>query len=159
MRNPIGAYWSGFGAGVAKFIEIAAGAGLGFKALYALVAALAGLAILIANTAWSLKLTALGALIVGACFSAWRSHRQESIHSIRINNEGFVTLKNHRRQEIPGVLEKGSWTTRWITIVPVGRFDRWRPQRLLVCASRNSASDYRQLLRFLRFHSGIQDEK
>ncbi len=51
-----------------NFIELEAGAGTWFKILYFLVALLAVLAILTANTGWFIKLTVLGALFLSAVF-------------------------------------------------------------------------------------------
>jgi hypothetical protein len=133
-----------------KFIELQAGVDSWFKILYFLVALLAALAILTANTTWSIKLTALGALFLFFCFSSWQMYHQKSIRQLRIYSNGSVTLISRTSQEFPGILESDNWTTRWVSIVPVGRFDRWRTQRLLVCASRNNASDYRQLIKRLR---------
>lgn len=133
-----------------KFIELEAGVDAWFKILYFFVAVLAVLAIVSAPTAGLIKLTTLGTLFLFFCFSGWQMVHQKSIRQLRIYGNGTVTLISRTREEFPGILEGDSWTTRWISIVPVGRFDRWRTQRLLVCASRNHASDYRQMLKCLR---------
>jgi len=133
-----------------KFIELNAGVDSWFKTLYSLVAVLAVLAILTVHTPWSIKLTALGALFIFCCFSSWQIHRQKTISQLRIYSSGAVTLISRTRQEFPGILESDSWSTRWVSIVPVGRFDRWGTHRLLVCARANNASDYRQLIKRLR---------
>jgi hypothetical protein len=133
-----------------KFIELQAGIDSWFKILYFCVALLATLAILTANTAWPIKLTALGALFLFLCISGWQMHHQKIIRQLRIHSNGTVTLTSSSGQEFPGILESNNWTTRWVSIVPVGRFDRWGTQRLLVCASRNSTFDYRQLIKRLR---------
>jgi len=150
MRWLIVASWNGSGMGSDKFIELQAGVDSRSKILYFFVALLAALAILTANTAGSVKLTALGALFLFLCFSSWQMHHQKSIRQLRIYSNGTVTLISRTGQEFPGILESDSWTTRWFSIVPVGRFDRWRTQRVLVYASRNNASDYRQLIKRLR---------
>jgi hypothetical protein len=137
-----------------KFIELEAGVDTWFKLLYYFAALLAVLAILTANTGWFIKLTALGALFLFCCFSNWQIHQQKSIRQLRIYSDCTVTLIGRAGQEFPGILESGNWTTRWISVVPVGRFDRWGTPRLLVCASRNHASDYRQLIKKLRLGAG-----
>jgi hypothetical protein len=137
-----------------NFIELEAGAGTWFKILYFLVALLAVLAILTANTGWFIKLTVLGTLFLFYCFSNWQIRQQKSIRQLRIYSNCTVTLIGRTGQEFPGILERDNWTTRWISVVPVGRFDRWGTQRLLVCASRNHASDYRQLIKKLRLGTG-----
>lgn len=139
-----------------KFIELDTGVDSWFKTLYFFVALLAVLAILTANTAGSIKFTALGALFLFLCFTSWQMYLQQSIRQLRIYSNGTVTLINCARQEFPGNLKGENWTTRWVSIVTVGRFDRRGNQRLLVCASRSSASDYRQLLKSLRL-GGTRD--
>ena len=153
MRWFIEASWNESGMGSDKFIELEAGVDSWFKTAYFVVALLAVLAILTADTAWSIKLTALGALLLFFCFFSWQMYHHKAIRQLRIYSNGTVTLISRTRQEFPGILENNNWTTRWISIVPVGRFDRWRTQRLLVCASRNNASVYRQLLKRLRLDS------
>ncbi len=154
MQWIIAASWNEFGMGLDKFIELNAGGDSWFKTLYSLVALLAVLAILIVHTPWSIKLTALGALFIFCSFSSWQIHQQKTIRQLRIYSNGAVSLISRTRQEFPGILEGDSWTTRWVSIVPVGRFDRWRTHRLLVCARANNASDYRQLIKRLRLDSG-----
>ena len=148
--------WSGFGTGVNKFIELETGVDSWFKVLYIFVTLLAILAILTANTTWAIKLTALATLFFFFCFASWQMCHQKSIRQVRIYSNGTVTLISRTRQEFPGILEGDNWTTRRVSIVPVGRFDRWGTQRLIVCAGRNNASDYRQLLIRLRL-AGIRD--
>lgn len=133
-----------------KFIELEAGVDSRFKVLWLLVAVLSVLAIFIANTSWPIKLMTLGALALFCCFSGWQMHHRNGIRRLRIYRNGTVTLISRSGLEFPGILESDSWTSRWISVVPVGRFDHWRTQRLLVCASRNHATDYRQLLKSLR---------
>ena len=137
-----------------KFIELEAGVDTWFKLFYYLVVLLAVVAILTANTGWFIKLTVLGALFLYYCFLNWQIRQQKSIRQLRIYSNCTVTLIDRTGQEFPGILESGNWTTRWISVVPVGRFDRWGTQRLLVCASRNHTSDYRQLIKKLRLGAG-----
>jgi len=154
MQWIIVASWNEFGMGLDKFIELNAGVDSWFKTLYSLVVLLAVLAILTVHTPWPIRLTVLGALLLFCCFSSWQIHRQKTIRQLRIYSNGAVTLISRTRQEFPGILESESWTTRWVSIVPVGRFDRWRTHRLLVCARANNVSDYRRLIKRLRLGSG-----
>jgi hypothetical protein len=140
--------------GLDKFLELEAGVDSWFKTLYFFVTLLAVLALLIATTTWPIKLAVLGALFLFCSFSSWQIHQQKTIRQLRIYSNGAVTLISRTRQEFPGILEGDSWTTRWVSIVPVGRFDRWRTHRLLVCARANNASDYRRLIKRLRLDSG-----
>ena len=137
-----------------KFFELEAGIDTRFKAFYFIVAVLAVLAILTANTGWFIKLAVLGALFLFCCFFNWQMQQQKSIRQLRIYSNCTVTLVGRKGQEYPGILESNNWTTRWVSIVPVGRFDRWGIQRILVCAGRNNASDYRQLIKRLRLDAG-----
>ncbi len=139
-----------------KYIELKAGVDSWFKTLYFFVGLLAVLAILISNTSWSIKLTALCALLLFFCFFRWQMHHQKSIRQLRIYSNGTVTLISRSKEEFPGILEKDNWTTRWVSVVPVGRFDRWGTQRVLVFVSRNNASDYRQMIKSLRLGAGNQ---
>ena len=143
MRWFIVAYWNGSGMGSDKFIELETGVDSWFKKFYFSVALLAVLAILIANTTWSIRLSVLVALLLFFCFFSWQMYLQKTIRHLRIYSNGTVTLISRTRQEFPGMLESNNWTTRWVSIVPVGRFDRW-----------NSASVYRQLLKRLRLGTG-----
>ena len=139
-----------------KYIELKAGVDSWFKTLYFFIGLLAVLAILIADTSWSIKLTALCALLLFFCFFRWQMRHQKSIRQLRIYSNGTVTLISRSKEEFPGILEKDNWTTRWVSVVPVGRFDRWGTQRVLVFVSRNNASDYRQMIKSLRLGAGNQ---
>ncbi len=134
----------------AKWIELEAGVDSWLKTLYFLTALLTVLALLIAHTAWSIKLIALGALFLFLCLFSWQMVQQKCISRLRIYSNGTVTLISRTGQEFPGILKSDNWTTKRVSVVPVGRFDRWQTQRLLVCASRNNAFDYRQLSKWLR---------
>ena len=140
--------------GSLKFIELETGSDSWLKKLYFFIVLLAVLAILTAATTWLIKFATLGALILFLYFSSWQVHHQTAIRQLRIYNNGTVTLTSGSGQEFLGILESDSWTTKWVSIVPVGRFDRWRVQRCLVCSSRNNASDYRQLMKKLRLGAG-----
>jgi hypothetical protein len=135
---------------VDKIIELEAGAGSGFKIFYTLVVSLAVLATLTANTSWVIKLTVLLTLVVFNWFLARQRRQQKNTRILRIHISGSVTLISDTGREYFGILEKGSWTSRWFSIVNVGLFDRWKTQHLLVCANRNSISKYRQLLKWMR---------
>jgi hypothetical protein len=135
---------------VDNIIELETGAGIGFKIVYTVVNLLAVLVLLTAATAWINKFIALVALGLVTGISARHWHSQETTCKLRIYLNGSVSLIDSSGQEIPGVLEKGSWTSRWIAIVRVGRFDRWRTQHLLVCTELNSGTSYRQFLKWMR---------
>lgn len=137
-----------------NFFHLQTGADSWLKALFLLLALLATTGILVANTAWLIKLTGLLLLFLYFVFTWWQMLRQESTRQLRIFSNATVSLIDNVGEECPGILESNSWTTRWVSVVPVGRFDRWRTQRILVCASRNKASEYRQLIRVLRLGSG-----
>ena len=154
MRWFIVASWNESDMGSDKFIELEAGVNTWFKILYFSAALLAVLGILTANTAWPTRFAALGPLFLLFRLFGWQMYHQKGIRHLRIYSNGTVTLISRTRQEFPGILENNNWTTRWVSIVPVGRFDRWGTQRLLVCASRNKASVYRQLLKRLRLGTG-----
>ena len=64
--------------------------------------------------------------------------------------DGMVTLLSDGGVEFPAVLEGTPWTTSWVSVLPVGRFDRWPRKQLLVCRSTNHPDDYRHLLSCLR---------
>jgi hypothetical protein len=150
MQSFIVTSWNGFGMGSNKWIELETGVDSWFKTLYFLLTLLAALALLIAHTAWSVKLSIVSVLFLFFWFFGRQMVQQKSISRVRIYSNATVTLINRTGQEFPGILARDNWTTRWVSIVPVGRFDRWRIQRLFVCASRNNASDYRQLIKMLR---------
>ncbi len=139
-----------------KWVELEAGVDSWFKILYFGLASLAVLALLIAHAAWSVKLIILSVLLLFFWFVSRQMVHQKSICRLRIYSNATVTLISRSGQEFPGILESDNWSTRWVSVVRVGRFDRWRTQRLLVCASLNNASDYRQLSKRLRLGAGNQ---
>jgi len=118
------------------------------------VATLAVLAILCVESTWPWKLVAIGALALVCIFSTRHSKHLDSICILRLYGNGAITLYAHDGQCFPALLETGGWMTQWVTIVPACRIDRWKSQRIVVCASRNSAADYRQLLKRMRLGAG-----
>jgi hypothetical protein len=137
-----------------KFVEVATGTDSRFKMLYVLVCLLSFLGLVLSDTGMFLKLAVVGALFLFCCFSAWKIRQQEAICRLRIYNNGAVTLINQRGAEIYGVLDEAGWITRSVSLVKVGLFDQWKPQQFLVCASLNSAAEYRHLLKRLRLDTG-----
>ncbi len=140
-----------------NFIRLKTGVDGWFKALFILLALLSMIGILLANTAWFIKISGLLALALFLGFTRWQLHHQESFCQLEIFGNGTVSLFSNDGQELPGILDCGSWTTRWISIVPVGRFDRWRTQGIIVCASRNKGPEYRQLIKILRLGAGTHE--
>lgn len=137
-----------------KFIELKTGVDARFKILYVLVFLLAFLGLVFSATGLSLKLTTVGALFVFFCFSSWNIRQREAIGTLRIYGNGAVTLISRSGTETYGILQPVGWVTRSVSLVKVGLFDQWRQQKLLVCASRNGASDYRHLLIRMRLNAG-----
>ncbi len=136
--------------GPLKIIEVEAGVDSWFSLFLFLVSVLAVLAILTAPAVWFVKLAALAGLLLSICLVCWHTKHAAKLRQLQIYSNGAVILIARSGKEFPGILEKDNWTTRWVSVVAVGRFDRWGVQRLLVCASRNNASNYRQLLKRLR---------
>lgn len=136
-----------------KYIELHIGVDSRFKILYALVFLLAFLGLVFSDTGLFLKLSTVAALFLFCCFTSWKIRRREANGKLRIYRNGAVTLISPKGVEIYGILETASWVTRSVSLLKVGLFDRWRQQQLLVCSSRNSASDYRHLLKHLRLNS------
>jgi hypothetical protein len=137
-----------------KYIELQTGVDTRFQIFYVLVFLLAFLGLVFSDTGLSLKLTTVTALLLFCCFTSWKIRQREANGTLRIYGNGAVTLIGRNGVEIYGILEPASWVTRSVSLVKVGLFDRWRQQQLLVCASRNSASNYRHLLKQLRHNSG-----
>ncbi len=136
--------------GQLNIVEVEAGVDSWFSLLFFFVSTLTVLAVLTAYTVWSIKLTALAGLLLSICLVCWHNRHLGQFRQLRIDASGAVMLISHSGKEFPGILKNDSWTTRWVSVVAIGRLDRWSVQRLLVCASRNRASDYRQLLKRLR---------
>ncbi len=137
-----------------KLITLEAGVDSWFKILLTLLVLLATMGILAANTPWIIKFASLLVLLLFLGLSRWQAQHRAPICQLQIYSNGTLSLFAKNGEEFPGILESDSWTTRWISVVPAGRFDRWQTQRLIICASRNSDSDYRQLIRILRLGSG-----
>jgi len=123
-------------------------------AAWLILAVIAFVSLLTANTSWGWKLAALASLSLTFAFSCWQARRAANIRLVRLYSNGVVTLVLEGNIEIPGVLEGQAWISPWISVLPVGRFDRWKRQWLLVCRSRNHPTDYRRMLKFLRLGAG-----
>jgi len=136
-----------------KYIELQTDFDTRCKILYVLVFLLAFLGLVFSDTGLPLKLGAVAALLLFCCLTSWRIRQRKANGTLRIYGNGAVTLIGRSGVEIYGILEPAGWVTRSVSLVKVGLFDRWRQQQLLVCASRNSASDYRHLLKQLRLNS------
>lgn len=137
-----------------RFIELETGVDARFKILYVFVFLLALLGLTFSATGLALKLTSVTTLFLFFCFSSWKIHQRESVCRLRIYGNGAVTLLSPAGVETYGILEPAGWVTRSVSLVRVGTFDRWRQQQLLICASRNSASNYRHLLKRMRLNAG-----
>lgn len=142
-----------------KYIELHTGVDSRCKILYVLVFLLAFLGLVFSDTGLFLKLSTVAALLLYYCFTSWKIRQREANRTLRIYRNGAVTLIGRSGVEIYGILEPAGWVTRSVSLVKVGLFDRWRQQQLLVFASRNSASEYRHLLKQLRLNSDnrVQD--
>ena len=111
---------------------------------------LALLQLLVANTPPAWKLITILCLLLVFVLISWKIHQLAAIQSLRLHRNGMVTLVQRDGQEIPAVLEGEAWVSTWVSVLPVGRFDRWPLQQLLVCRSKNHPDHYRNLLIFLR---------
>jgi len=138
-----------------SFLELQAGEDGRFKAAWLILAVIAFLSLLAANTSWGWKLVALASLSLTFAVTRWQARRTDNIRLVRLYSNGAVTLVPERDAEIPGVLEGQAWVSPWISVLSVGRFDRWQKQWLLVCRCRNHPADYRRMLKFIRLGAGL----
>ncbi len=136
-----------------SFIELQIGEAAWLKAARLILAVLALIALLTANTSWVWKLASLIVLMLTFSLIYLQSHRSGGIRVVHLYRNGAVTLWNGQDMEIPAVLEGVPWLTPWVSILSVGRFDRWPRQRLVVCRSNNHPDDYRHMLNCLRLGS------
>jgi hypothetical protein len=133
-----------------SFLVLQAGEDGRFKAAWLILTVTAYLLLLAANTSWGWKLAALVSLSLTFAVTRWQARRANDIRLVRLYSNGTVTLVLESNIEIPGVLAGQAWISPWISVLPVGRFDRWKRQRLLICHSRNHPADYRRMLKILR---------
>ena len=134
----------------ADFIDLQTGEGNWLKVIRWLLFLLALISLLLAETSWAWKALSLAAFSFTLVMIYWSSRRGENFNRIRLYRDGMVTLLAGGGVEVPAVLEGTPWATNWVVILPVGRFDRWPRQQLLVCRSTNHPDDYRHLLNCLR---------
>jgi len=114
---------------------------------------LALLQLLVANTPPVWKLITILSLLLVFVLISLKIHQLAHIQLLRLQRNGMVTLVRRDGQEIPAVLEGEAWVSTWVSVLPVGRFDRWPRQQLLVCRSKNHLDHYRHLMMFLRLGS------
>jgi hypothetical protein len=138
---------------VAAFIELQTGEGAWLKLIRLLLSLTALIVVLSVNTSWAWKMASLVALVLVLLLIRFQIQRVGHFHRLRLYDNGNVTLLTEGKAEIPGVLEAVPWATRWISVLSVGRFDRWPRQQLLVCRSRNDRDDYRHMMCWLRLGS------
>jgi len=134
-------------------IKIRTGASSWLKRLHFIVLALAVGGILAANSNWVFRLAALTAIVFVTGLSLRDMSRTKRYRVLHIHTNGLVSLLDENDEETPGVLEPGAWVSRYLSLVKIGRLDVWRPAYLIICASRNSAEEYRRLLKILRHPS------
>ena len=134
----------------ADFIDLRTGEGSWLKVIRWILYLLALTSLLAAETPWAWKALSLAALSFTLVMIHLSSRRGENFIRIRLYRDGMVTLLTDEGAEVPAVLEGTPWATSWVSILPVGRFDRWPRQQLLVCRSTNHPDDYRHLLSCLR---------
>lgn len=135
-------------------IELQVGETAWPKRLRLIILLIALLSLILAHTAPVFRLLAIAALILTAAFVYLRMNQRENIRALRLYHDGAVTLLSRSDVEAPGVLESGAWTTRWFSILPIGRFDRWPRQHLLISRSNNHPDNYRHMLQYLRLGIG-----
>lgn len=134
----------------ADFIDLRTGEDTWLKVIRWIIFLLAMTSLLLAETSWAWKALSLTALSFTAIMIHLRTWRGEDFIRIRLYRDGMVTLLSDGGVEVPAVLEGTPWASSWVSILPVGRFDRWPRQQLLVCRSTNHPDDYRHLLSCLR---------
>lgn len=134
----------------ADSIELRIGEGAWLKVVRILLFTLALAQLLLANTSPAWKAIAISGLLLVFTLISWKSRQIAGIQLVRLSRDGMVTLVQWDGHEIPGIVEGESWVSAWVCVLPVGRFDRWPKQQLLVCRSNNHPDAYRLLLSFLR---------
>ena len=120
------------------------------KAVRIILLVLALLHLLMANISLAWKAITIPVLLLVFALTSWKVHQKAGIQRLRLYRDGMVTLVQQDGLEIPAVLEGESWVSARVSVLSVGRFDRWPRQQLLVCRSNNRPDDYRQMLRCLR---------
>ena len=133
-----------------SFIDLQAGGDCWLKVIRWVLFLLALTSLLLVETSWVFKALSLAALSFTLIMIHLSTRRGENFIRIRLYRDGMVTLITDSGEEVPAVLEGTPWVTNWVSVLPVGRFDRWPRQQLLVCRSTNHPDDYRHLLNCLR---------
>jgi len=133
-----------------NIIEVRAGEGGWLKTARIMLFALALLQLLLVSTSLAWKAIAIPGILLIFALTSWKVHQLAGIQLLRLNRNGIVTLVQRNGHEIPAVLEGEAWVSAWVSVLPVGRFDRWPRQQILVCRSNNRPDDYRHLLSCLR---------
>ena len=126
------------------------GEGAWLKAARIILLVLALLHLLTASISPVWKALTISVLLLVFGLSCWKAHQIAGIQRLRLYRNGMVTLVQLDGPEIPAVLEGESWVSAQVSVLPVGRFDQWPRQQLLVCRSNNHPDAYRQMLRCLR---------
>jgi len=135
---------------ISSFIDLQTGEGGWLKVIRWILFLLALTSLLLVETSWVFKALSLAALSFTLIIIHLTARRGENFNRIRLYRDGMVTLITDSGEEVPAVLEGTPWATNWVSVLPVGRFDRWPRQQLLVCRSTNHPDDYRHLLNCLR---------
>ena len=133
-----------------SFIELQVGESTWLRLARYSLFVLALLSLLLASGSWGWKLAAAAGLLLILAYSGWQARCGAGIRVLRLYSNGAVTLLPENSEDIPAVIEGDAWISAWFCVLPVGRFDRWPKQRLLVCHSDNHPDDYRHLLSWLR---------
>ena len=126
----------------------------GRLALFLLAALSLGVAPI--DTVW--KFAALVGLLLTLVLVTLHLRRISRTHTLRLIPPDLVTLTGTGRTEIHGTLGPAHWATGPVSVVTVVPLDSRRPLRLIVCRSRNQATDYRRLLARLRLGSGQRNK-
>lgn len=127
------------------------------KAVRIILFALALLQLLLISTYPLLKLITISGLLLAFAITSRKLNRLSGIWLLRLHGSGLVTMVHCEGDEIPALLEGNPWISNRVCVLPVGCFDRWPRQHLLVCRSNNHPDDYRRLLCLLRFGIAATD--
>jgi hypothetical protein len=136
--------------GQSNTVDLQAGESGWLRSVRIILFMLALLQLIVANTPPAWKLITILCLLLVFVLISWKIHQLAPIQLLRLHRNGMVTLVQRDGQEIPAVLEGEAWVSTWVSVLPVGRFDRWPRQQLLVCRSKNHPDHYRHLLMLLR---------
>lgn len=91
------------------------------------------------------------ALLVPCAFLLRRADRRRHRPGlVRINPDGTARLRLAEGPEIRAVLKQNAWTCQWFSVLLMFEPEINKHYHCFVCASANTAGDYRRLLKFLR---------